>query len=66
MEKLQATGSDRQPTGSVDIVLVEREARRLRAQYLAALMRSAAESIRRALARRAPTDFGQSARPSLG
>ncbi len=66
MKQHQAVYSDGQSTNLVDIVLVEREARRLRAQHLAALMRSAVDQIKRALARRAPADFGRTARPSLG
>ncbi len=66
MEQRQAIYRDRQSTGLVDIVLVEREARRLRAQHLAALARSAIEGLKRALARRAPADFARTAKPSLG
>ena len=66
MEPRQANDSSRQSISAVDIVLVEREARRLRAQHLAALMRSAADWVRRSIARRAPTEFGQAAGPSLG
>ena len=66
MEKRQVSHSSGRSIQSVDIVLVERNARRLRAEYLAALMRSAVDGLKRAIARRAPTDFGQSVRPSLG
>jgi hypothetical protein len=51
----------------IDIVLVEREARRLRAEHLAAAFRAAAGWLRRAVRQRAPGDnVTRSPKPSLG
>jgi len=66
MEKRQASLGSGRTIQSVDIVLVEREARRLRAQYLATLLRGAADWFRRAAARRAPQTLERSAKPSPG
>jgi hypothetical protein len=51
----------------IDIVLVEREARRLRAEHLAATFRAIADWLRRAVAQRARQGkVEQSPKPSLG
>lgn len=66
MEKRQVSLGSGWTIQSVDIVSVEREARRLRAQYLATLLRGAAAWFKRAAAPRPHRNLGRSARPSLG
>ncbi|TAK52964.1 MAG: hypothetical protein EPO27_00260 [Betaproteobacteria bacterium] len=66
MEKRQVSLGSGRTIQSVDIVLVEREARRLRAQYLATLLRGAADWFKRAVAPRPHRNLGGSARPSPG
>ena len=49
-----------------DLLAIDREARRLRAQHLAALLRRAASRVRRWLSTRPTGDLPGGARPSLG
>lgn len=66
MDKQASSCSGQNPNRYIDIVLVEREARTLRAKHVAALFRSVAERIRQAVARRPQHALKHTSQPSPG
>lgn len=66
MEKQLEPGFRKTATGIVDLVALERDARRLRATYLADLARRVRRRIAAALVRHPSPHLPRDVRPSLG